>query len=178
LIITYGVPSVLGGLAGAVLLLSTSERAFREIVPFLILLACGLLVLNEPIARWMTRRAALHPTKHAAILWICQLAIGVYGGYFGAGIGIMMLAAMAIFLPEDLQTANAMKSLLAVFINGAATVYFILAGRIDYRRGGMMAVAAIAGGFIGALAAQKLSPRWLRTAVIVYGICIAVYMLL
>ncbi|MEI6084575.1 MAG: sulfite exporter TauE/SafE family protein [Verrucomicrobiota bacterium] len=178
LIITYGLPSLIGGLAGAILLLATTERLFSTIVPFLILLACGLLILNEPIARWMTQRAALHPKKHAVALWICQLAIGIYGGYFGAGIGIMMLAAMAIFLPEDLQTANALKTLLAVFINGSAAVYFVCAGRIDYRLGGIMAVAAIAGGFIGALTAQKMSPRWLRMAVVVYGVCIAVRMML
>lgn len=178
LIITYGVPSLIGGLAGAILLLATTEKLFRTIVPFLILLACGLLILNEPVARWLTKRATLHPAKHAVVLWVCQLAIGVYGGYFGAGIGILMLAAMAIFLPEDLQTANALKTLLATLINGAAVVYFIFAGKIDYRLGGIMAVMAIAGGFSGAHAAQKLSPRWLRTVVVAYGVCLAVHMLL
>jgi hypothetical protein len=177
LILTYGLPSLLGGLAGAILLLATTEKLFRIVVPFLILLACGLLLLQEPVARWMTHRAAMHPKKHAVVLWFCQLAIGVYGGYFGAGIGIMMLAAMAIFLPADLQTANALKTLLAVCINGTATVAFVVAGRIDYRLGGIMAVAAIAGGFIGALIAQRLSPRWLRMAVVVYGIGIAVHLL-
>jgi uncharacterized membrane protein YfcA len=126
----------------------------------------------------LTRRAASHPKRHAVLLWICQLAIGIYGGYFGAGIGIMMLAAMAIFLPEDLQTANALKTVLAVIINGAAMVYFIAAGRIDYGLGAIVAGAAIGGGYLGAKAAQKLSPRWLRTVVVLYGVCIAAYLLL
>lgn len=178
LILTYGLPSVIGGLLGAILLLATTDQLFRTIVPYLILLACVLLVLNEPVARWMTQRAALNPQRHAVVLWVCQLAIGVYGGYFGAGIGIMMLAAMAIFLPEDLQTANALKSLLAVFINGTATVYFVLAGRVDYRWGAVMAVAAIAGGYIGAHTAQRLSARWLRVCVIIYGIVIATKLML
>ncbi|MCG3149370.1 MAG: putative membrane transporter protein YfcA [Verrucomicrobiae bacterium] len=177
LIITYGVPSVIGGLAGAVLLLATTEKLFRAIVPFLILLACVLLVLNEPIGRWMTRRANLNPKRHAILLWGSQLVIGIYGGYFGAGIGIMMLAAMAIFLPEDLQTANALKAILAVVINGTALVYFIVAGKIDYQLGAIVAVAAIAGGYVGAHVAQKLSPRWLRAVVVVYGAAIALYML-
>lgn len=177
LVVTYGVPSVMGGVLGAALLLATTERLFRSVVPFLILLACGLLVLNEPLGRWLTRRAALHPRRHGVVLWICQLVIGVYGGYFGAGMGIMMLAAMAVFLPEDLQTANALKSLLAALINGAASIYFIWSGAVVFSVAGMMAVAAVAGGLIGGHAAQRLSPRWLRVAVVVYGVGIAVYML-
>src|SRR5207249_6173203 len=108
--------------------LRTGERTFRAIVPDLILLACGLLMANEPIGRWMAARAVAHPRKHAVALWLSQFAIAVYGGYFGAGIGILMLAAMAIFLPEDLQAANAMKNVLALFINGIAALYFLFIG--------------------------------------------------
>jgi hypothetical protein len=177
LIVTYAAPSLIGGVAGAMLLLATSERTFRAIVPYLILLACGLLVLNEPIGRWLAERAQLHPRKHAVVLWGCQLIIGIYGGYFGAGIGILMLAAMAIFLPEDLQVANALKTLLAALINGAALVYFILSGTIDYRLGAVGGGAAMAGGYLGAHTAQRLSPRWLRAAVVAYGVGIAGYLL-
>ena len=114
LITLLGLPSLVGGLTGAWLLFHTREETFREIVPYLILMACALLVLNEPIGRWMSARAAAHPKKHATALWLCQFAIAVYGGYFGAGIGILMLAAMAIFLPENLQEANALKNLLEI----------------------------------------------------------------
>jgi uncharacterized membrane protein YfcA len=178
LIVQYGVPSLVGGLIGAILLLATSETLFRNLVPFLILLACALLILNEPIARWITQRAALPPRQHAILLWFCQLAIGIYGGYFGAGIGIMMLAAMAIFLPEDLQTANALKTALGACINGIAAIYFIVAGHVDYRLGAIMAVAAIAGGYTGAHTAQRLSPKWLRVAVVTYGSAIAAKMII
>ena len=174
---TLAAPSILGGLLGAVLLVTTSEQLFKTLVPFLILLACGLLVVQEPIGRWMNQRAAAHPHAHAAALWWCQLAIAIYGGYFGAGIGIMMLAAMAIFLPEDLQAANALKSVLATLINAAATVLFIYSGKIVFGVGAAMMVAAMAGGYAGAHAAQRLSPRWLRAAVIAYGLFVAGWML-
>ena len=108
------------------------------------LLACGLLLANEPIGRWMSTGAAAHPKKHAAALWLSQFAIALYGGYFGAGIGILMLAAMAIFLPEDLQAANGMKNFFAVLINGIAMVYFIVVGAAVLKVALPMAIAAIA----------------------------------
>ena len=166
-------PSLLGGLAGGILLLNTPEKVFRLIVPFLILLACALLAAQEPIGRWMSQRAAAHPKKHAAALWLCQLAIAVYGGYFGAGIGILMLAAMAIFLPEDLQAANGMKNFLSALINAAALVYFLWKGAAVLSVALGMAGAAIAGGFVGAHTAQRMPPRLLRGAVIAFGLVVA-----
>ena len=170
-------PSLLGGLAGAMLLFNTPEKVFRFIVPFLILLACALLMAQEPIGRWMAARAAAHPRKHAVALWLCQLAIAIYGGYFGAGIGILMLAAMAIFLPEDLQAANAMKNFFAVLINGIAAVYFVVVGAAVLKVALVMAVAAICGGFVGGHTAQRMSPRLLRGAVVVFGVFVAVHLM-
>ena len=175
---TLAVPSLAGGLAGAILLLGTSEKVFRFVVPFLILLACGLLMLNEPIGRWISQRAGAHPKKHAAALWLSQFAIGVYGGYFGAGIGILMLAAMAIFLPEDLQAANGMKNFFAVLINGIAAVYFIVVGAAVLQIAFMMMLAAIAGGFVGAKTAQRMSPRILRGAVVAFGVIVALHLMI
>ncbi len=170
-------PSLLGGLAGAILLLNTSESVFRYIVPYLILLACALLLLNEPIGRWMSKRADAHPKKHAAALWLSQFAIAVYGGYFGAGIGILMLAAMAIFLPEDLQAANGMKNFFAMLINGIASLYFLVKGMAILTIALAMALAAIVGGFIGAKTAQRLSPGLLRGAVVAFGVIVAVHLM-
>jgi uncharacterized membrane protein YfcA len=174
---TLALPSLVGGLLGAILLLRTPESFFRFIVPFLILLACALLLLNEPIGRWISQRADAHPKKHAAAIWISQFAIGVYGGYFGAGIGILMLAAMAIFLPEDLQAANGMKNFLALLINGIAAVYFIAIGAAVLKIALVMAIAAIVGGFVGAKLAQRMSPRLLRTAVVIFGVIVAVHLM-
>ena len=175
---TLALPSLLGGLLGAILLLKTPESFFRFIVPFLILLACALLLLNEPIGRWISRRAEAHPKKHAAAIWLSQFAIAVYGGYFGAGIGILMLAAMAIFLPEDLQAANGMKNFFAVLINGIAAVYFIAVGAAVLKIALVMAIAAIAGGFVGAKLAQRMSPHILRGAVVVFGVIVAVHLMM
>ncbi len=177
-IAVLAIPSLIGGLAGAVLLFNTPERVFRFIVPFLILLACALLLLNEPIGRWVERRAASHSREHAVALWVLQLAIGLYGGYFGAGIGILMLAAMAIFLPEDLQAANGMKNFLAMLINGIAAIYFLCIGAAVLNVAVMMMLAAIAGGFVGARVAQRMSPVWLRGAVVVFGVIVAVRLIL
>ena len=176
--IWFAWPSLLGGLLGAYLLLHTGEQAFRAIVPYLILLACGLLLANEPIGRWMTARAEAHPTKHAVALWVCQFAIAVYGGYFGAGIGILMLAAMAIFLPEDLQAANGMKNFLALLINGIAALYFVFIGAAVLHTAFMMMGAAILGGFVGARAAQRMPAKWLRLAVVAFGVIVAGKLLL
>ena len=172
------IPSLLGGVGGAVLLFHTPEKVFRFVVPYLILLACGLLILNEPIGRWISQRAEAHPKKHAAALWFSQFAIAVYGGYFGAGIGILMLAAMAIFLPDDLQAANGMKNFFAVLINGIAAVYFIVVGAAVLKVALLMALAAIAGGFVGAKTAQRMSPRILRSAVVVFGVIVAVRLMM
>ena len=176
--VTLALPSLLGGLSGAVLLLSTPERVFRFIVPYLILLACALLIVQEPIGRWMTTRAAAHPRKHAAALWLCQLAIAVYGGYFGAGIGILMLAAMAMFLPEDLQAANGMKNLFGLLINGIAAIYFVAMGRAVVNVALVMALAALVGGFAGARTAQRLSPHLLRGVVVAFGLAVAAHLMM
>ena len=176
-VIWFAVPSLLGGLLGAFLLFHSGEKVFRAIVPYLILLACGLLMANEPIGRWVALRATAHPRRHAVALWLSQFAIAVYGGYFGAGIGILMLAAMAIFLPEDLQAANGIKNFLAVLINGIAALYFIFIGAAVLNTAVMMMGAAILGGFVGARTAQRLSPRLLRAAVVLFGLIVAIHLI-
>ena len=175
---TLSLPSLLGGVAGAVLLFHTPETVFRFVVPYLILLACALLMLNEPIGRWISQRAEAHPKKHAAGLWCSQFAIAIYGGYFGAGIGILMLTAMAIFLPEDLQAANGMKNFFALLINGIAAMYFIIVGAAVLNVALLMALAAIVGGFVGAKTAQRMSSHILRSAVVVFGVIVAVHLMM
>ena len=166
-------PSLIGGLAGSVLLLHTPESAFRAVVPWLILFAAGLLAAQGPVARWVARRMPAGGNAVPAALWLAQLAISVYGGYFGAGIGILMLAAMAIFLPDTLQHANALKVLFALLINGIAALYFLLAGSVHIPEAALMMVAAVAGGWAGAHLAQRL-PAWLmRVLVIAFSVVVA-----
>jgi hypothetical protein len=167
------IPSLLGGLAGSVLLLHTPEKSFKAVVPWLILFAAGLLALQGPVARWVARRVPMEGDRVPAPLWVAQFLISVYGGYFGAGIGILMLAAMAIFLPDTIQHANALKVLFSLLINGIAAVYFLLAGAVHLPEAGLMAATSIVGGYVGAHVAQKL-PAWLlRYSVISFAVVVA-----
>jgi uncharacterized protein len=167
-------PSLAGGLAGSILLLHTSEKAFRAVVPWLILFACGLLALQGPVARFIARRAPLRASRVPPSLWLAQLLISIYGGYFGAGIGILMLAAMAIFLPDTLQHANALKVLFAMLINGIAALYFLWMGAARLPEAGLMALASVVGGYAGAHLAQRLPALAMRALVIAYGVVVAV----
>ncbi len=167
------VPSLLGGLAGSVLLLNTPQRAFDVVVPWLILFAAGLLALQGPVARFVARRIPMTGDRVPAPLWVVQFLISVYGGYFGAGIGILMLAAMAIFLPDTLQHANALKVLFAMLINGIAAVYFLAAGAVHLPEAGLMMVASVVGGLAGAHLAQRRPAAALRWAVVAYAVVVA-----
>jgi len=167
------VPSLLGGLGGSILLLHTSERSFRAVVPWLIVFACLLLALQGPVARWVAARSGPEKRHVPLSLWLAQYLISVYGGYFGAGIGILMLAAMAVFIPGNLQAANGLKVLFAMLINGVSAAYFILAGAVRYPEALVMMVAALAGGWAGAHLAQRLPSRLMRVLVIGYGLVVA-----
>jgi len=175
---TLAWPCLLGGLAGSWLLLNTPEKAFRAVVPWLILFACGLLGLQGSVARFVARRTAAAPHGVPVALWVAQLLISIYGGYFGAGMGILMLAAMGILLPEGLQHANALKVLFATLINGIAAVYFLVLGAARLPEAAMMAVASIAGGWVGAHLALRLPAGVMRVLVIGYGLVVAGKLLL
>jgi hypothetical protein len=165
--VTLAVPSVIGGLAGALLLVQLPESTFEAIVPWLILFACAMLALQEPI-----RRLATHAKlgNHPAALWVAQLVISIYGGYFGAGIGILMLAAMGILLPSSLQHANGLKVLFSLLINGVAAIYFLGAGHASIPEAALVAVAGMIGGFAGAHLAQRLPPVGMRAFAIAVGL--------
>jgi len=171
-------PSLIGGLAGSILLLHTPESAFKAVVPWLILFAAALLAAQGPVARWVSRKMPSTLQSVPAALWIAQLAISVYGGYFGAGIGILMLAAMAIFLPDTLQHANALKVLFALLINGIAAVYFLIAGSVHIPEAALMMVAAVLGGWAGAHLAQRLPALLMRVLVVAFALVVAGQMLL
>jgi uncharacterized membrane protein YfcA len=170
---TLAWPSLAGGLAGSVLLLHTPERSFRAVVPWLILFACALLLVQGPVSRLVARGAAGSARGVPAPLWVAHLAISIYGGYFGAGMGILMLAAMAIFLGNTLQHANGLKLLCSLLVNGIAAVYFLASGAVRLPEAGLMAAASLAGGYAGAHLAQRLRPGLLRVAVVTYGLVVA-----
>jgi uncharacterized membrane protein YfcA len=165
--LVLSVPSLLGGIIGAVLLLWLPEKTFAAVVPWLILFACVVLALQNQLKRLV---AGVHHANHPAALWVAQLLISIYGGYFGAGIGILMLAAMGIMLPSSIQHANALKVLFALLINGIASVLFVAKGAVHLPEAALMAAASIVGGFAGSHLAKRLPPAWMRGIAIAVGL--------
>ncbi len=157
-------PSVVGGAVGAMLLLHTSTRTFEHLVPWLILSATLLLAFQEVITRHLPYRWPI------GVVLVFQLLVGIYGGYFGAGMGILMLAALGLIGLTDLHQMNGLKNLLAICINGVAAIYFAMSGAVIWLDAIIMAIAAILGGFIGAKMAYKLGRKFVRAAIVVIGL--------
>jgi uncharacterized membrane protein YfcA len=179
-----GVPSIAGGLIGAGLLLLTPSRLFASIVPFLILFATILFAAGEPITKRLARPADSQSQVErtpARTWWIgaivFQFVIAIYGGYFGAGMGILMLAALGLMGLTDIHQMNGLKNFFAVCINVVASAYFIISGQVEWSYALVMVVGAIAGGYGGAGLARKLGRRFVRRAVIVIGLGMAVSLL-
>jgi uncharacterized membrane protein YfcA len=170
------VPSAVGGLGGSWILLATGEALFDAIVPWLVLFACGLVALQPQIARYVSAHRAEGDSVSPA-MWVSQLLASFYGGYFGAGMGIVMLATMGILLPSSMQHANGLKSACALMINGAAAIWFLITGAASLPHAAGMAVAALAGGWVGAKLAQRLPAHVMRGLVVVYGVVLAVVLL-
>jgi uncharacterized membrane protein YfcA len=175
-LLLFGAPSLVGGVLGAVLLLRTPSETFARLVPFLILFATLLLAAQEPISRRLRREDKPHEPTRAwwAGALIFQFLVGVYGGYFGAGIGILMLAALGLLGFTDIHRMNALKNLLAICINGVAAVYFITSGKVYWTDVLLMTFAALAGGYSGARLAYRLGRRFVRLAVIIIGLVMSV----
>ena len=171
------IPSLAGGAAGAILLLHTSTRTFERLVPWLILIATLLFASQEVIAKRLNLVARAHEKPTAG--WVTfvfsfQFIVAIYGGYFGAGIGILMLAALGLIGLTDLHQMNALKNLLAICINGVAAIYFAMSGAVIWPDALLMAIAAIFGGFAGAKLAHKLGRNFVRGAVVVIGLAMTV----
>ncbi len=167
--------SALGGIAGGALLLSTGERVFQVLVPYLILLAAGLLAIQEPVRAWLTRRAARAAPGPASEAW-AALPLGlsaVYGGYFGAGLSVIVLAALGLTLDDSLTRLNAVKQAVALSVNVAAAVFFLFSGQVVWLAALVMAVGALLGGALGGGLAGRISPQALRWMVITISLVVA-----
>jgi len=169
------VPSLVGGLAGAMLLRYTPTAIFDRMVPFLILFATALFMAQEPVQRMLkTADAAAHrSTRWLAGGMLFQLCVGLYGGYFGAGIGILMLAALSILGLSDIHEMNGLKVIFGGSVNGIAAAYFIWAGMVYWPYVLLMAAAAILGGLLGAGTARRLGQQTVRRIVILIGLAMA-----
>ena len=166
---------VVGGVTGGVLLLNTGERLFRGLVPFLILLAAGLLAVQDPLRAWLTRRAA-HRGSVTALERRAALPIGlaaVYGGYFGAGLSVIVLAALGLTLDDSLTRLNALKQAIAFSTNIAAAIFFLFSGQVLWPAALVMAVGALLGGALGGRLAGRIKPTVLRWIVVTIGVVVA-----
>ena len=173
------IPALAGGGAGAMLLMHTSTKTFTRLVPFLILGATLLLAVQEVITRRLGTVARAHENPTAGwviFVFIFQFLVGIYGGYFGGGIGILMLAALGLIGLTDLHEMNGLKNLLAICINGIAALYFAFGGAVLWRDGAIMAVAAVIGGYLGARIAHRLGRTFVRRAVVVIGLAMGIAM--
>jgi uncharacterized protein len=170
LALLLALPSLAGSVGGALLLLSISERSFKLVVPWLILGATLLFLLSDRL-----NAAQTGPERPPRLLLLLpvQLAVSVYGGFFGAGQSILMLAALGFAGMRDIDRMNALKNLAAAITNGVATALFIAGGLIVWRPALIMSVASIAGGWVGAHFAQRIGKRNARRAVIVIGLATA-----
>ena len=165
--------SVLGGIAGAVLLLVLPSSAFDAIVPALIGIGVLLVILGPAIQRKVAARHEARgglPDHGAAWVWPAVAGAGVYGGYFGAAQGVLLMAILGIGVDDDLQRHNATKNVLALLVNGVAAVVFIAVADVDWPIAGLIAVGSVVGGQIGAGVGRRLPTTLLRAVIVVVGV--------
>jgi uncharacterized protein len=167
------VAAALGGLAGSILLIITSESLFRQIVPFLILAACLLLALQDRLRALIFKEGTTHQSR--MVMQVGAIgASAVYGGYFGAGLGIMLIAVLGLFSALAINRLNAVKQLLQFAVNLSAASFLSFSGTIEWKVVAVMAPAALIGGNVGGRFAGSLKPKVLRTAVVAFGFVVAI----
>ena len=192
-VIRLGSASLLGGLVGAILLLVLPAGAFKEIVPALIGVALVMILLQPRLSRFVAARQRARggsPPEAAAdglnapavpvggpALWVLVFLSGVYGGYFGAAQGVLLIGIMGIAFTDSMQRINAVKNVLAGLVNGVAALVFVFATHIDWGAAGLIACGAILGGQFGARIGRKLPPWGLRLVIICVGVVALVKLL-
>ena len=167
--------SIVGGLLGGFLLLQTGEKLFKELVPFLILLASGLLAIQDPVRAWIMRRLSEH---HKGNLekwtWLVTGTASIYGGYFGAGLGVILIAALGLTLEDSLTRLNALKQSISFATNLATAIFFLFSGQVVWSAALVMSVGALIGGTLGGRLAGKIKPSTLRWTVVTIGIIVSI----
>lgn len=177
IVIALGAPSLVGGALGAYAAHRLGDQGFAQLAPWLVLGATTLFLAQGPLRRWSAARAPGPPTTRALLLLAAfQLPVALYGGFFGAGIGIVMLAALGLAGFDDIHRMNGLKSVAAGVINGIAAVTFASAGRVDWPLAAWMAVAALLGGYSGARVARWLGPPIVRSLVVAIGVGLTIYL--
>lgn len=172
-LVPFAAAGAAGGLTGSALLLATSEALFKQIVPFLILGAVALMALQDRL-RPNRVAAAAAPVRPGARELAAVYAVTIYGGYFGAGLGIMTLAVLGLLIDDTITRLNALKQGLSFVVNLFAAAFLAFSGRVEWSLAAVMAVAALAGGFAGGKLAGRLAPKRLRLFVIAFGTAIGI----
>jgi len=166
---------IVGGVVGGYLLLQTGEKLFRELVPYLILLASGLLAIQDPVRAWLTRRMGEgHGARLEKLTWLPVGLASIYGGYFGAGLSVIVLSALGLTLEDTLTRLNALKQAVAFSVNVAAAIFFIFSGQVLWSAAAVMAIGALIGGTLGGRLAGRIRPSTLRGTVVVIGVIISI----
>jgi uncharacterized membrane protein YfcA len=167
--------SIVGGVIGGFLLLQTGEKLFKDLVPYLILFASGLLAIQDPVRTWLVRRMGEHhEAKLEKITWLPVGLTSIYGGYFGAGLSVIVLSALGLTLNDTLTRLNALKQAIAFSVNVAAATFFIFSGQVVWSAALVMAVGALIGGTLGGKLAGRIKPSTLRWAVVTIGMLVSI----
>ncbi len=172
-----GLASTIGAVAGAIALLQLPAGAFKAIVPVLILLALLLVVFGRQLTARLARTRHRPSEAVTPLLWSLTLATGVYGGYFGAAQGVLLMGIFGVLLAESLQRQNALKNVLAGLVNLVAAGVFVITAHIDWAAAGLIGLGSVLGGLLGARVGRRLSPPVLRTVIVVVGLVAVVKLL-
>jgi uncharacterized membrane protein YfcA len=172
----YSVPAFLGALGGAILLLVTPGSAFDRVVPYLVLAAALLFAAQPLLARALQRHRHEHP-EHRAVAWTGTFLGSVYGGYFGAGLGVVLLALLGLALPDSLVRTNGLRSMISLTVNTAAAAVFLVHGHVSWPDAGVLAGGSLVGGYGGARLARRLPPTPFRVIVVALGLGTAIKLL-
>ena len=186
-LLPMGLASLIGGIAGGLLLLAAGDARFAALIPWLLAFATLLFAFSPQLSAALKRvrphsatsqpASTLDPRHGAGSMggWLVQLLVSVYGGFFGAGMGILMMASLAIGGHDDVQHINALKNLLSAIIYSVTVVTFIAAGAVSWPHTAVMLVTASAGGYLGARMARNIQGPWLRRVVIAVGSALTLY---
>jgi uncharacterized membrane protein YfcA len=173
-----GMASLAGGLTGGLLLLALPASVFENVVPVLILVACVLVAFQPRLAARLA--AGDRPVRPHGGPWlfVAVFATGIYGGYFGAAQGVILIALLGIFIDDGLQRLNGLKNVLATLVNGIAALLFIVFADVDWAVAGLLAAGAICGGQLGARIGRRIPAGWLRVVIVVVGVAVAIRLLM
>ncbi|MGW3040741.1 sulfite exporter TauE/SafE family protein [Kitasatospora sp. NPDC001159] len=178
-LLRMGTASLLGGLVGALLLIKLPSGAFDAIVPVLILLALVLVVIQPRVAKAVAARRRQDGDPDGSLVLLTGVFLtGIYGGYFGAAQGVLLMALMGMLLQEDLQRINGVKNALAMIVNGVAALFFLFTATVNWTAAGLIAAGSLVGGLLGAKVGRRLPPTALRGVIVVVGLVAVTKLLL